>query len=145
RGDREGHVARDDGPEGRGRVGARVRPRLVPHGAPARARGGAARRRLVRGDRGGAASGRGTARPPPAPPPRASPLRPPPPPPVPQAPRECFVCPPPPLVSPLFPPPSPPPPPPPIPALPVFTLTLANVSVAFRLISAILAPPGSPP
>ena len=47
RGDRQGHVARDDGPEGRRRVGARLRPRLVPGRAPPRARGRAARRRLV--------------------------------------------------------------------------------------------------
>ena len=50
RGDRQGHVAEDDGPRRRRRVGARLRPRLVPDGAAARARGGAARRRLVRLD-----------------------------------------------------------------------------------------------
>ena len=50
RGDRQGHVARDDGPRRRRRVGARLRPRLVPRRAAARARGGAARRRLVRLD-----------------------------------------------------------------------------------------------
>ena len=53
---------RDDGPDGRRRVGARVRPRLVPDRAAARARGGAARRRLVGDDRVGGAAGRGAAR-----------------------------------------------------------------------------------
>ena len=58
RGHRQGHVAEDDGPLGRRRVGARVRPRLVPDRAPARARGGLARRRLGRHDRlGGARAG----------------------------------------------------------------------------------------
>ena len=48
RGHRQGHVARDDGPEGRRRVGPRRRPRVVPVGAPPRARGGHPRRRLGR-------------------------------------------------------------------------------------------------
>ena len=48
--DRQGHVARDDGPRRRRRLGARLGSRLVPRRAPARARGGAARRRLVRLD-----------------------------------------------------------------------------------------------
>ena len=46
RGDRQGHVARDDRPRGRRRVDPGLRPRLVPDGAPARARGGHPRRRL---------------------------------------------------------------------------------------------------
>ena len=50
RGDRQGHVARDDGPGRRRRVGPRLRPRLVPRRAAHGARGGAARRRLVRLD-----------------------------------------------------------------------------------------------
>ena len=50
RGDRQGHVAGDDGPERRRRVDPRLRPRLVPDGAAPRARGGAARRRLQRDD-----------------------------------------------------------------------------------------------
>ena len=40
-------LAGDDGPRRRRRVGPRLRPRLVPHRPPARARGGTARRRLV--------------------------------------------------------------------------------------------------
>ena len=48
RGNRQGHLAEDDGPNGRRRVGARLRPRLLPDRAPARARGGPARRRLGR-------------------------------------------------------------------------------------------------
>ena len=48
RGHRQGHVAEDDGPDGRRRVGARLRPRLVPLGAQARARGRHPRRRLGR-------------------------------------------------------------------------------------------------
>ena len=48
RGHRQGHVAADDGSEGRRRVGARLGPRVVPLGAPARPRGGDPRRRLGR-------------------------------------------------------------------------------------------------
>ena len=48
RGHRQGHVAEDDGSEGRRRVGARLGPRVVPVGAPARARRGHPRRRLGR-------------------------------------------------------------------------------------------------
>ena len=60
RGDRQGHVAGHDRPEGRRRVDPRLGPRLVRDGAAARARGGHPRRRLVRldgvggGDAGGA-------------------------------------------------------------------------------------------
>ncbi len=61
RGDRQGHVARDDRPEGRRRVDPRLRPRLVPHRAAARARGGHPRRRLRRLDRVGRDAGRGAA------------------------------------------------------------------------------------
>ena len=50
RGDRQGHLARDDGPDGRRRVDPGLGPRLVPRRAPARARGRAARRRLLRLD-----------------------------------------------------------------------------------------------
>ncbi len=56
RGDRQGHVARHDRPEGRRRVDPGLRPRVVPDGAPARARGGHPRRRLRRLDRVGARS-----------------------------------------------------------------------------------------
>ena len=49
-------------PRRRRRVGARLRPRLVPHRAAARARGGAARRRLRRLDGLGRARGREAAR-----------------------------------------------------------------------------------
>ena len=62
RGNRQGLLARDDGPEGGRRVGARLRPRLVPDRAAARARGRAARGRLVRHDRRGRRSSRGAAR-----------------------------------------------------------------------------------
>ena len=62
RGDRQGHLARDDGPLGRRRVGPGLRPRLVRDRAPARARGGDARRRLVGHDRLGGAAGRRAAR-----------------------------------------------------------------------------------
>ena len=48
RGNRQGHVAGDDGPEGRRRVGPRLGPPVVPVGAPARARGGHPRGRLRR-------------------------------------------------------------------------------------------------
>ena len=58
RGDRQGHLAAHDGRNGRGRVDPRVRPRLVPDGAPARARRGPAGRRLLRVDRVGGAPGR---------------------------------------------------------------------------------------
>ena len=50
RGHRQGHLAGDDGPESRRRVGARLGPRLVPGRATAGARGRAAGRRLVRLD-----------------------------------------------------------------------------------------------
>ena len=50
RGHRQGHVAGDDGPEGRRRVDPRQRPRVVPLGAAARTRGGHPRRRLRRDD-----------------------------------------------------------------------------------------------
>ena len=50
RGHRQGHLAGDDGPEGRRRVDPRQRPRLVPLGQAARARGGHPRRRLRRDD-----------------------------------------------------------------------------------------------
>ena len=63
RGDRQGHLAGDDGPGGRRRVDPGLRPRLVPHRPPARARGRAARRRLVRLHRLGGARGREAARP----------------------------------------------------------------------------------
>ena len=63
RGDRQGHLAADDGPRRRRRVGARLRPRLVPHRSPARPRGRAARRRLVRLDGVGGAPGRRAPRP----------------------------------------------------------------------------------
>ena len=53
RGDRQGHVAEDDGPRRRRRVGARLGPRLVPRCEAAGARGGAARRRLRRARRSG--------------------------------------------------------------------------------------------
>ena len=62
RGDRQGHVAADDGPGRRRRVGARVRPRLVPDRPAARARGGHTRRRLGRHDGLGGAAGREAAR-----------------------------------------------------------------------------------
>ena len=62
RGHRQGHLAADDGPDGRRRVGARLRPRLVPDRAAARARGGPAGRRLRRHDGVGGARGRGAAR-----------------------------------------------------------------------------------
>ena len=48
RGHRQGALAEHARPRGRRRVGAGVGPRLVPHRAPPRARGGAARRRLDR-------------------------------------------------------------------------------------------------
>ena len=58
RGDRQGHVAGDDRPEGGGRVDPRLGPRLVRHRASARARGGHPRRRLLGLDRvGGDAAG----------------------------------------------------------------------------------------
>ena len=58
RGHRQGVLAGHARPRGRRRVGAGLRPRLVPHGTAARARGGPARRRLdgldgVGGDAGG--------------------------------------------------------------------------------------------
>ena len=62
RGHRQGVLAGHARRVGRGRVGARVRPRLVPHRAPARARGGAPRRRLDRLDRVGGNPGREAAR-----------------------------------------------------------------------------------
>ena len=61
RGDRQGHVARHDRPEGRRRVDPGLRPRLVPHRAAARARGGHPRRRLRRLDGVGRDPGRGAA------------------------------------------------------------------------------------
>ena len=63
RGHRQGHVAGDDGSGGRRRVGARLGSRVVPVGAPARARGGHPRRRLGRdvGVRGGADRASGSA------------------------------------------------------------------------------------
>ena len=50
-------------PGRRRRVDPRLRPRLVPHGPAARARGGAPRRRLVRLDGLGGPPGRAAARP----------------------------------------------------------------------------------
>ena len=47
RGHRQGHLARHDRPRDGRRVDPGVRPRLLPDRAPARARGGAARRRLL--------------------------------------------------------------------------------------------------
>ncbi len=63
RGNRQGRVAEDDGSRGRGRVGARLRPRLVPDRAAARPGGGTARRRLRRNDRVGGGRDRGSIRP----------------------------------------------------------------------------------
>ena len=53
RGDRQGHLAEDDGSDGRRRMDPGLRPRLVPHRAAARARGGAARRAAPAGRRPG--------------------------------------------------------------------------------------------
>ena len=59
-GDREGHVARDDGSRDRRPLGARLRPRLVRDRAAAGARGGDPERRLGRDDGvGGARGGEG--------------------------------------------------------------------------------------
>ena len=63
RGDRQGHVARDDGPRRRRRVGARLRPRLVRDRAAPGPRGGHPRRRVRRDDGLGGPAGRRTARP----------------------------------------------------------------------------------
>ena len=57
RGDRQGHVARDDVARRRRPLGARLRPRLVRDRAPARARGGDPRRRLGGDDDLGRARG----------------------------------------------------------------------------------------
>ena len=63
RGDRQGHVAGDDGPDRRRRVDPRLRPRLVPRRPAHGARGRAAGRRLVGLDDRGGARLRATARP----------------------------------------------------------------------------------